>query len=333
MGAEKADNDYVPAADVPTNVRIYTDGQDKDSKPTFFQLLVAYASLTLYTGWGHILMMLAVASIFYQIPRIILALLFGTLLLPAKPVLWKRFNRSWVFSTWRRYFHFSFLLEEVAKKNGRYVFVEFPHGVFPMGPLVAGTLCQAIFPGITIYSLAASSVFNVPGWRHFVAWIGSMPASKSNFKYLLRRGSVAVIVGGIAEMFMQHPKMEQVKLKDRKGFVRIAVEEGADGVVPVYHFGNTSLLDIFPQSAEKFSRRMRAAIVLMYGSFGLPIPRKREVYMVTGKAVPVRHLQPDHPEYEAEVDRVHKQVVDQLQDLYDRHKAEFGWADRPLRIA
>eukprot|EP00983_Pelagomonas_calceolata_P094365 1157882-Pelagomonas_calceolata.AAC.3 len=29
----------------------------------------------------------------------------------------------------------------------------------------------------------------------------------------------------IAEMFMQHPKMEQVKLKDRKGFVRIAVEE------------------------------------------------------------------------------------------------------------
>eukprot|EP00983_Pelagomonas_calceolata_P094364 1157882-Pelagomonas_calceolata.AAC.2 len=49
---------------------------------------------------------------------------------------------------------------------------------------------------------------------------------------------------------------------------------------------------------------LRTAIVLMYGSFGLPIPRKREVYMVTGKAVPVRHLQPDHPEYEAEVGSV-----------------------------
>lgn len=34
-------------------------------------------------------------------------------------------------------------------------------------------------------------------------------------------------VGGIAEMYMQHPKKEQVKLKDRKGFVRVAIEEGA----------------------------------------------------------------------------------------------------------
>jgi len=26
-----------------------------------------------------------------------------------------------VFSTWRRYFHFSYLFEEIMKKNGRYV--------------------------------------------------------------------------------------------------------------------------------------------------------------------------------------------------------------------
>jgi hypothetical protein len=32
-------------------------------------------------------------------------------------------------------------------------------------------------------------------------------------------------VGGIAEMFMQHPEREQLKLKDRKGFVRVAVEQ------------------------------------------------------------------------------------------------------------
>lgn len=39
----------------------------------------------------------------------------------------------------------------------------------------------------------------------------------------------------------------------------------------------------------------------LYGRFGLPLPRKREVYMVTGKAVPVRQLPVDHPEFEAEV--------------------------------
>lgn len=39
----------------------------------------------------------------------------------------------------------------------------------------------------------------------------------------------ALAVGGIAEMFMQHPRKERIVLKDRKGFVRVAVEEGADG--------------------------------------------------------------------------------------------------------
>jgi hypothetical protein len=31
-----------------------------------------------------------------------------------------------------------------------------------MGPLVAGTLCQSLFPDFSIYSLAASSVFSIP---------------------------------------------------------------------------------------------------------------------------------------------------------------------------
>lgn len=69
--------------------------------------------------------------------------------------------------------------------------------------LPAGTLCQAIWPFFNIYSLAASSVFSIPFWRHFIAWLGSVEATPANFKRILKRGSVAVIVGGIAEMYMQ----------------------------------------------------------------------------------------------------------------------------------
>jgi hypothetical protein len=54
--------------------------------------------------------------------------------------------------------------------------------VFPMGPLLAGTVSCVLFPEFDIYSLAATSVFSIPGWRHFTAWIGSVPATTANFK-------------------------------------------------------------------------------------------------------------------------------------------------------
>lgn len=46
-------------------------------------------------------------------------------------------------------------------------------------------------------------MFNVPLWRHFLTWLGCVPATSANFKKMLQHGSVAVVVGGIAEMYMQ----------------------------------------------------------------------------------------------------------------------------------
>lgn len=43
-----------------------------------------------------------------------------------------------------------------------------PLGVFPISPLITGTLCARMFPGFRIFSLAADSVFKIPMWRHFI---------------------------------------------------------------------------------------------------------------------------------------------------------------------
>ena len=59
-----------------------------------------------------------------------------------------------------------------------------------------------------LYSLASKSATSISpcyispqrGWRHFTAWMGSVPATSANFRRILKRGSVAVIVGGIAEV-------------------------------------------------------------------------------------------------------------------------------------
>ena len=66
--------------------------------------------------------------------------------------------------------------------------------------------------------------------------------------------------------------------------------------------------------------------------WGTPIPRRVPLFMVTGKPIPVPHLSKDHPDFESTVDEVHQAFMAALQDLYDRHRGEYGWAHRPLVI-
>ncbi|WIA23591.1 hypothetical protein OEZ85_000302 [Tetradesmus obliquus] len=318
----------------PVNVRVYSDGFSKDHKQSFISWAVAVTTLTIYTGWMHVLIGLMLASFFSRTCLYVLLAVWATTFLPAKPVLWNAFCRSWIFQTWREYFQFSYLNESTLDPAKNYIFVEFPHGVFPMSELVAGTLCQAIWPFFNIYAVAASSVFSIPFWRHFIAWLGGVPATPGNFKKVLKKGSVAVIVGGIAEMYMQHKRKERIKLLERKGFVRIAVEAGLDGgIIPVYHFGNTQVFDFWPQSLSGFARKQRAGLGLLVGRWGTPLPRKVPLYMVSGTPIPVPQVdKADMEKFNRTVDEVHAKVVAQLQELYDRHKASYGWADRPLVI-
>lgn len=100
----------------------------------------------------------------------------------------------------------------------------------------------------------------------------------------------------------------------------------------VYHFGNTALFDWGPRSLEKLARKYRFALGYLIGRWGLPLARPVPLYMVSGVPIPVKKVAKGTPEFDQEVDRVHAQVVAALQDLYDRHKASYGWADRPLVI-
>lgn len=120
------------------------------------------------------------------------------------------------------------------KKN--YLFAEFPHGTFPMGPILAATLTPKMFPGEKVYSLAADVLFKIPLYRHFMCWMGSQPANKKHFEKLIRQGSVAIVVGGIAEIFMQHETREQVNrfhvVFGIKNLV-IGVGESQEGIHPI----------------------------------------------------------------------------------------------------
>jgi hypothetical protein len=76
--------------------RIYSDDLTKDNKQSFISWLVAVTTLTIYTGWMHVLIALMLASFFSRTCLYVLLAVWSTTFLPAKPVLWNAFCRSWV---------------------------------------------------------------------------------------------------------------------------------------------------------------------------------------------------------------------------------------------
>ena len=144
--------------------------------------------------------------------------------------------------------------------------------------------------------------------------------------------SVGVMVGGIAEMYLQHPDYERIKLLDRKGFVRIAIEHGAD-ILPVYMFGASRMMSFGPPWLMALSRRLRASLGVLYGAWGTPVPRRTRLRMAVGVPVPVGPaMQRGQPGFDARVEEVHAAVVAAVRATYYKHRAAYGWADRELVV-
>lgn len=87
----------------PTNTRIWSEGVQANLKQGLFSRIVAIVTLFIYTGWMHILLALMILALCrYTWAIVLLISLYATLLLPAKPILWGPFCRSWIFRTWRQ---------------------------------------------------------------------------------------------------------------------------------------------------------------------------------------------------------------------------------------
>ncbi len=128
---------------------------------------------------------------------------------------------------------------------------------------------------------------------------------------------------------MLQQRAEVIKIRSRKGFVRIAVETGTP-LLPVYHYGNSRMFLFGPKFLEDLARRLRISLGLIIGRWGLPLPFKVKLHMVVGDLVPVSRLPCDHPEFERAVDDAHAAYMEALRGLYYRHRAAYGWGDRPL---
>jgi hypothetical protein len=100
-------------------------------------------------------------------------------------------------------------------------------------------------------------------------------------------------------------------------------------LVPVYHLGTAQLLTF--SGPGKLSRRARASLGLLWGTAGLPLPRRSDIISLVGEPIPVER---DEDPSQELIDETHRRFCEALVRLFDQHKHLLGkeWEYKELQI-
>lgn len=140
------------------------------------------------------------------------------------------------------------------------------------------------------------------------------------------------MVGGAQEALNARPGIYKLVLKNRKGFVRIAIETGAS-LVPVFSFGEVEVYDQpsnepgtkIRKFQDFFKKYTGIAPALFVGrgffqySFGL-IPRRHQITTVVGAPI---ETDQNHTPSDKEIEAVHTKFMDALVKLFEDHKQKY----------
>ncbi|KAI1268947.1 DAGAT-domain-containing protein [Xylariaceae sp. FL1019] len=227
----------------------------------------------------------------------------------------------------------------------KYVFGYHPHGIISHGAWAAFAT-EALgfaekFPGITNSLLTLESNFRIPFYREYVLGMGVRSVSKESIVNILSKGgpngegmgrAVTIVVGGARESLQAHPRTLNLILRERKGFIKLAVRCGAD-LVPVLAFGENDLYDQLQAHEHPMMHKVQMFILKVW-KFTLPflhgrgifnydvgfMPYRRPLNIVVGAPIKVRQSNSVNQE---EIDRLHGLYIAELETLWDRYKDEF----------
>jgi 2-acylglycerol O-acyltransferase 2 len=172
----------------------------------------------------------------------------------------------------------------------------------------------------------------LPFISDFGKWTDLASASKKNMLSLMKRGTnLAMIPGGFQEATLYERGRHRVYIKDRKGFVKYALQYGYK-VVPCYAFGEEfSYWQLsFGKSFGLWLNKYNLPGVLFVGKFFSFMPDyNMDFTVVVGKALDFPHL----PEpTDDDVERYHGIYVKALSDLFERNKGKYAQPGATLEV-
>ncbi|KAL2334144.1 hypothetical protein Fmac_015357 [Flemingia macrophylla] len=300
-------------------------------------VLKTILALALFLGAIHFNLALIFFAIFFlPLPKALLV--FGLLLvfvvIPVdKNSMFGRKLSKYICRHICSYFPITLHVEEAEAfcPDQAYVFGYEPHSVNPIGVVALGH-DAGFMPLAKTKFLASSAIFYIPFVRHIWTWLGYTSVAKENFISWVAAGySCIVVPGGTREILFMETGSENIFLKRRIGFVRIAMEMGLP-LVPVFCFGQTNTykwLKAPGKLLQNLARILKITPLFFWGIYGSPIPFKIPLYVVVGRPIEVEK----NPEPTMEqIAKVHKQFVEELEDLFNRYRAQAGYTNLELKI-
>ncbi|KAL5492340.1 DGA1 [Sanghuangporus weigelae] len=250
---------------------------------------------------------------------------------------WFRSMRFWTY--FAEYYPTS-CVEQDLPADRAYVFGYHPHGIIGMGALATfateSTSFSEAFPGIRPHLLTLASNFRMPLYRDILLALGVCSVSRKSCENILRQGhgsAICIVVGGAAESLSAHPGTADLTLRRRLGFIKLAMQTGAD-LVPVFSFGENDIFDQMPNERGTLLHTLQKRFQLMFG-FTLPLfhgrgmlnyniglmPYRRRIVAVIGR--PINVVKNEKPTLE-QLHGVQKLYIEELYRIWETYKDVFA---------
>uniref|UniRef100_A0A8C3WTD0 Acyltransferase n=1 Tax=Catagonus wagneri TaxID=51154 RepID=A0A8C3WTD0_9CETA len=253
---------------------------------------------------------------------------------------WLRRQTFW--NHLKDYYPIKLVKTQQLPADQKYVIICHPHGIMSTAVTynftTENTGFSQLFPGLRVSFCVLNYLLYIPGYREYLMLFGICSVSPDSLDFILSRSqrgqAVAIVVGGAHEALYAISGSHCLTLRNRKGFIRLALRHGAS-LVPTYSFGENDIFKIKAFAPGSWQFQLQVTFrkftgfppCIFWGRslFSAKLcglqPFAKPLTTVVGQPIPVPRC--PWPSKE-QVDHYHMLYMKALEQLFEEHKESCG---------
>lgn len=286
----------------------------------FGHFLGLFAGLMVYLGTTIFLILLYINNIYINI--VLSIILFYQYFLQKETPGFRRFINK--LAPYHYFKEDDLIIEESPLPSSKSMFCFHPHGILVMSLPFSCLRNEILFKS---KMLVFGGLLYMPISGLFVKLLGGHPVSSPYFKKFLNKGeNISFSPGGFEEATISNHREDRIFIKNRKGFIKYALEYGYK-VFPAYTF-NENKAYLTWNGLEKFRlwlNKWKFPGAVFWGKFYFFPINDLKFYTVIGKGIQFPKI--DNPNVEI-VNEYHQKYINELENIFNKYKNIYGGSDK-----